>query len=53
MAKTLKVTVVAEAVETKEPLDLLRQTDCDLLQGYFYSKPAASSSRNLQSRKAT
>jgi len=42
MAKTLKVTVVAEAVETKEQLDFLRLTDCDLVQGYFYSKPVSA-----------
>lgn len=39
IAKTLNIKVVAEGVETKEQLDKLKQTDCDLIQGYLFSKP--------------
>ena len=39
MAHTMKMTVVAEGVETEEQLSFLRETRCDEAQGYFYSKP--------------
>lgn len=39
MAKWMKLTVVAEGVETKEQINLLRNMDCDLVQGYYYAKP--------------
>lgn len=31
--------VVAEGVETKNQLDFLKKEGCDILQGYFYSRP--------------
>ncbi len=34
----LKYTVVAEGIETKEQLDLAKQIDVDLIQGYYFSK---------------
>ncbi|MCQ2506127.1 MAG: GGDEF domain-containing phosphodiesterase [Lachnospiraceae bacterium] len=39
MAKDLKINVLAEGVETKEQLEFLRSCDCDMIQGYYYSKP--------------
>ena len=39
MARSLKLKVIAEGVETKEQLDQLRSLGCDLIQGYFFSKP--------------
>lgn len=39
MAHSLGLTVVAEGVETKEQLKLLDELDCDLVQGYYFSKP--------------
>ena len=39
IAKFLKVPVVAEGVETKEQFDLLKKSGCDLIQGYYFSKP--------------
>ncbi len=35
----LKMQVVAEGVEDKETLDLLKQLGCDIAQGYYISKP--------------
>ena len=32
-------TVVAEGIEEKFQVDLLRQYDCDMIQGYYFSKP--------------
>lgn len=39
MAKKLGLKVVAEGVETKEQATLLETFNCDIVQGYFYSKP--------------
>ena len=35
----MKLDVVAEGVETKEQLEVLRSQGCDILQGYLFSKP--------------
>ncbi|MBF0109453.1 MAG: EAL domain-containing protein [Magnetococcales bacterium] len=42
MAKSLKMNVVAEGVETEEQLNFLRSENCDEMQGYFFSKPLAA-----------
>ena len=39
MIKSLGIQVVAEGVETRDQADFLRQTGCDLAQGYFFSRP--------------
>jgi EAL domain-containing protein (putative c-di-GMP-specific phosphodiesterase class I) len=39
MAKNFGMTVVAEGVETEEQLQLLRDLDCHIGQGYFFSRP--------------
>lgn len=39
LAHALDLKVVAEGVEFKEELDILREYHCDLIQGYFFSKP--------------
>jgi diguanylate cyclase (GGDEF)-like protein/PAS domain S-box-containing protein len=39
MAHTLGIYVVAEGVETREQLAFLHQHRCDLVQGYYFSKP--------------
>lgn len=39
MAHALNKKVVAEGVETQAQLDFMRQHDCELIQGYFYSPP--------------
>jgi len=35
----LNLQVVAEGVETKEQAEILSELGCDVVQGYFYSKP--------------
>ena len=42
LAKSLNMTVVAEGIETQEQVDFLKTTECDLIQGYFYSKPISA-----------
>lgn len=39
MARSLKIGVVAEGVETAEQAEFLRGIGCDLLQGYLFSRP--------------
>ncbi|MFD0671377.1 EAL domain-containing protein [Cohnella sp. GCM10027633] len=39
MAHHLKMNVIAEGVETKEQLRLLRDNGCDEIQGFYYSRP--------------
>ena len=41
LAKKLNFVIVAEGVETQEQADFLRETGCDIIQGYLYSKPVA------------
>ncbi|MDH3763708.1 MAG: EAL domain-containing protein, partial [Gammaproteobacteria bacterium] len=43
MAHSLGQVVVAEGVEEIEQLEFLRQHDCDIIQGYYYSKPLSQS----------
>jgi diguanylate cyclase (GGDEF)-like protein/PAS domain S-box-containing protein len=39
LAHALGLKVVAEGVETPDQLDVLRSLDCDLAQGFLFSKP--------------
>ena len=39
MAETIGLRTVAEGVETIEEVEFLNDKKCDLLQGYYYSKP--------------
>jgi EAL domain-containing protein (putative c-di-GMP-specific phosphodiesterase class I) len=39
MARSLKLRVVAEGVETLEEAHFLRTHECDEAQGYYFSKP--------------
>jgi EAL domain-containing protein (putative c-di-GMP-specific phosphodiesterase class I) len=41
MAKTLRLDVVAEGVETIEQVGLLKRLQCKYAQGYYFSKPLA------------
>lgn len=42
IAKFLKVPVVAEGVETKAQLDMLKCMGCQVIQGYYFSKPVSA-----------
>lgn len=39
MAKDLHLQVIAEGVETEEHLEFLKQSKCDVAQGFFFAKP--------------
>lgn len=42
MAHALNKKVVAEGVETQAQLDFLRKHNCELIQGYFFSRPLSA-----------
>ncbi len=42
IARFLKVPIIAEGVETKEQLDILKEKGCQMIQGYYFSKPVPS-----------
>ena len=39
IAEFLQVPVIAEGVETENQLRLLKERNCDIIQGYYFSKP--------------
>ena len=39
IAQTLGVPVIAEGVETEEECKLLKDAGCDIIQGYYFSRP--------------
>lgn len=39
MANRLHISVICEGVETVDQVHFLKETCCDMVQGYFYSKP--------------
>ncbi|MBI5038596.1 MAG: EAL domain-containing protein [Nitrospirae bacterium] len=50
VAKGMGIKTIAEFVETKETLDLLREYGVDLVQGYYSGKPAPFVGSSLKSR---
>ena len=39
IARLLEVPVIAEGVEIKEQMELLKELGCDIIQGYYFSRP--------------
>lgn len=39
LARELKIKTLAEGIETKEQLKVLKEIGCDMMQGYYFSKP--------------
>jgi diguanylate cyclase (GGDEF)-like protein/PAS domain S-box-containing protein len=42
MARSLGLTVIAEGVETEEQMEALRMLECELAQGFLFSRPVPS-----------
>ena len=51
LAHTLGMKVVAEGVETAEQLQYLADNDCDIVQGYYLSRPLSEKKIVLQFSK--
>lgn len=39
LSKLLDMKVVAEGVETKEQLEIIKALNCDAVQGFYYARP--------------
>lgn len=39
LGHSLRLNIIAEGVETQGQVDFLRESGCDLLQGYYFAKP--------------
>jgi len=42
LGKSLNLTLIAEGVETQAQKNFILENDCELIQGYYYSKPLPS-----------
>ena len=42
IGRTMSLTVVAQGVETREQVDLLREQSCDEFQGFYFNRPMPS-----------
>lgn len=42
LSKSLGLTLVAEGIENKSQLHMLKKMNCDMVQGYLYSKPVVA-----------
>ena len=39
LARSLKMSVIAEGVETREQIEFLESVNCDAMQGFYFSRP--------------
>jgi diguanylate cyclase (GGDEF)-like protein len=47
LGQSLKLTVIAEGVETREQIDILRRLGCQEMQGYYFSRPVPATDINV------
>ena len=52
LAHSLGLSVVAEGVETASQFDFLKALECDVVQGYFFSRPVAAAEAEAFLRRA-
>lgn len=53
MAHSMNMRVVAEGVETKQQFDFLKKSNCDFVQGYYFSRPLSISHAQPHFEKET
>lgn len=51
LSKTLNYKVIAEGVETKEQLESLINSGCNIIQGYYFGKPVSESQIGILFKK--
>jgi diguanylate cyclase (GGDEF)-like protein/PAS domain S-box-containing protein len=51
LGHSMNLEVVAEGVETEEQLEFLRAEGCDIIQGYYYSRPVDADAFEVQLMK--
>ncbi len=42
MAQNLKLRVIAEGVETRQQLSLLKELGCQIYQGFYFARPMSA-----------
>lgn len=42
MANRMDIAVICEGVETKDQVEFLRDSQCDMVQGYYYARPISA-----------
>lgn len=47
IAQELGITTVAEGIEYKEQVDMLQEVGCDIIQGFYFSKPIPAEELDL------
>lgn len=52
IAKDLHITTVAEGIETREQVEMLKTLGCDIIQGYYYARPMPADKLDIQNFKA-
>ena len=53
LARSLDLGVIAEGVESREQLDFLRARGCEVMQGFYFSRPLAASDMGSRLRSGT
>jgi len=53
MGRSLRLQVIAEGVETLQQADLLRELECDAMQGYYFSRPVPAPAAEAFLRNST
>ena len=51
MASRMNIAVICEGVETYDQVEFLRESKCDMVQGYYYAKPITPDEFNSYSNK--
>ena len=52
MAKALDMPVIAEGVEEKKQVQMLKRLGCNYIQGYYFAKPMAQEAYERLARKS-
>lgn len=51
LSKSLNLNTIAEGVEDREQMELLKELGCDAIQGYYYAKPMSETDAIAYTRK--